>query len=90
MKKILLTSIAALFLATGTANATNQHEFQCGNVTVRYEVGKRFEGEEVRYVYHLSFIEMPSPDVWHTFRFKRGKDNLDAPYLSGKRCKVIQ
>jgi hypothetical protein len=56
-------------------------------MTVHFEVGKRFdkgfgEGKPVRYVYHLSFEEMPTPDIWRTFRFKRARDGRGCPLLA--------
>jgi len=40
MKKLFLTSIAALFLATGTAHAYPAHYYDCGIVFLKIQTGK--------------------------------------------------
>ena len=40
LKKLLLTSIATLFLATGTAHARNVDDYQCGKTKVTVGVNK--------------------------------------------------
>jgi hypothetical protein len=40
MKKILLTSVAALFLATGAAHAYPPRYYDCGKAFVRIQTGK--------------------------------------------------
>jgi hypothetical protein len=42
MKKMLLASVAALFLATGTAHANHQAYYQCGKDLIFVNMGKGF------------------------------------------------
>jgi hypothetical protein len=79
MKKLLLTSIAALFLATGMAHASSYHAVQCGKKRI-YVLGH----------HGFSFYEIKGhkrndqalPDRW----FRQTDGNW---YFHGKLCPRI-
>jgi hypothetical protein len=78
MKKTLLTGIAALFLATGTAHANHQAYYQCGKKLILANIGKGFE----EYVLILDKEhERPLPS-----RFFRWRDYSDVMYYRGRKC----
>jgi len=101
MKKLLLTSIAALFLATGTAQASPIYKWQCGKhaVTIQYKPPWQTSDGESFYAYIQFEPRFPSDDIH--FKWDRNKLNVkeipdgDWPtytggkaWLNGKRCKV--
>jgi hypothetical protein len=92
MKTILLTTIAALFLATGTAQAIcGGHGvscWQCGDIRVELsQYADRSEGWQdrpPRYFSDVTAEGLPNPNALRLLRFKtRGA------YLNGKLCKQV-
>jgi len=89
MKKLLLTGIAALFLATGTANtrepcdtlhtSDTRGTWQCGNVCVRV-----FGNAPNRFVTFDGIDPYDKP-----LRFKAGPTYKTAS-LNGKQCKALE
>jgi hypothetical protein len=77
MKKLLLTTMAALLLATGTANATEMYDARCGNKTISIFArhGWMFsEGEK----------ELPT----RLFRVSQDKDGKRVIYFRGRKCQL--
>jgi len=92
MKKLLLSGIAALFLATGTPHARDILDWQCGKKLVnldRVKVLKEDGTYAVSYVIMLPLIERNNhiakvDPLMNAFRYDI--ENGIA-WLNGKRCK---
>jgi hypothetical protein len=77
MIKTLTGAIAALFLATGTAQATEMYEARCGNRTISIFArnGWSFtEGEK----------ELPT----RLFRVRQDRDGQRVIYFRGQKCRL--
>jgi hypothetical protein len=99
MKKLLLTGIAALFLATGTAHAQDTSrgvEWKCHDgIIVRFDSigGKREEGASTTLI--ITGLPRLGPNSLHIVESKDSKRELRerlkgrAPFLlDGKRCTI--
>jgi hypothetical protein len=78
MKKLFLTSIAALLLATGTALANRQAHYQCGKDLIFVNMGKGFTHYEL-VLDKADRRPLPS-------RFFRWNDYNGALYYRGRKC----
>jgi len=77
VRKTALAGIAALFLATGTANTTEMYDARCGNKTISIFArhGWMFsEGEK----------ELPT----RLFRVRQDKDGKRVIYFRGQKCRL--
>ena len=79
MKKTLITGIAVLFLATGTAHANEEYYVQCGNPKLIRVWGHH--GFEMGYVIGKRYIPLPS----RAFRFDRKGDQYFL-YFHNRKC----
>ena len=94
MKKLLLTGIAVLFLATGTAHARNVRDYQCGKTQITAAITKD-TGTPVAYQITITrpLADLPKnrhPITSGTFVFKEIDDPVGY-FVNGKRykCKEI-
>jgi len=85
MKKLFLTSIAALLLATGTAHATSIVGFKCSDLYVDFGVDKDKDS------YTTNFSIKQSYDDNRILRLKivHPKEGGTDVYMNGKRCKTV-
>jgi hypothetical protein len=83
-KKLLLTSIAALFLATGTANAgCHEYYFRCDNKLVYVQGCTNWSFSEI--ISKEKGVDLPS----HAFRMRvRGAPNAGL-YFRGQKCSCL-
>jgi hypothetical protein len=77
MKKLFLTGLAALFLATGTAHATEMYDARCGNRTISIFA---------RHGWIFSEDEKELPE--RLFRISQGKDGKRVIYFRGRKCQL--
>jgi hypothetical protein len=81
VKKLLLTGIAVLFLATGTAHAGRYNNWKCGdNITLQTAVEKVNPPNAlpVSYGFYIEGLRIPKARVTI--------DRDGQPRLNGKRC----
>jgi hypothetical protein len=88
MKKLFLTSIAALFLATGAAHAA-EGDFNCDQLP-KYYLGGHFSREKTTKDVQLTFVVgfsnnreryLPRPEI--VIRYNIDTNQL---WINGKRC----
>jgi len=85
IKKLLLTSVAALFLATGTAQANEDFDVQCGNKRVHVYGHHGWEFTEIRRSREFREITWSRrlPE-----RFFRMEDDRTI-YFHGRKCRNL-
>jgi hypothetical protein len=79
MKKLLLTGIAALFLATGTAHASAVLYLKCGKVYAQASIHEKGKDK-------LDWYFNTPP---RRLRLERGK-TVESSRVNGKRCREIE
>ena len=81
MKKLLLTSIAALFLATGTAHASRYNNWKCGDTITLQTSEEKINPPDARpilYGFYIDGLRVPKAQVTI--------DRDGQPRVNGKRC----
>jgi hypothetical protein len=81
MKKLLLTSIAVLFLATGTANAGRYNNWKCGAAITLQTSEEKINPPDARpilYGFYIDGLRVPKAQVT--------LDRDGQPRVNGKRC----